>query len=210
MNKLEKANELDYLFYKNKFDRTNTEAANSFKNNNKAKMALIVATGFVTLSPNLSLRAEIKFQKENKLSVENYEENVCINDYLMDINSLIIKKNHDKKEILKKIFSFKMLNENWDGYGAYPLEAETAANAIELLDLIGEELFSKVNDIYPNPNGTLTFEWNNNTGEIFALEIGNNEVSYFLEMTPEETIYKNNIPVNVSEAEKIAEYIRYI
>lgn len=210
MNKLEKAHELDYLFSKNQFDSTNTEAAKLFENNNKTKVALIVATGLVSLTPNLSLRAEIKIQKENRLSIENYEENVSINDYLKDINSIIIKKNYDKKDILKKIFSFKMLNENWDGFGAYPLEAETAANAIELLDMIGEELFSKVNDIYPNPNGTLTFEWNNNAGEIFALEIGNNEVSYFLEMTPEETIYKNNIPVNVSEAEKIAEYIRYI
>lgn len=210
MNKLEKASELDYLLNKDEFESTNTEAANLFKNNNKTKMALLVATGLVTLSPNLAVRAEIKIQKENRLSIENYEENVCINDYLKDLNNIIIKKNYDKKEILKKIFAFKMLNENWDGYGAYPLEAETAANAIEMLDLIGEELFSGVNDIYPNPNGTLTFEWNNNTGEIFSLEIGNNKVSYFLEMTPEETIYKNNIPVNVSEAEKIAEYIRYI
>lgn len=179
----------------------------------KGKFALIcAAAGAFTIGthatttnwPNI-------FINENQTNIEAYvNETKALNEYREILNTSIIKYKQDKKEIVRKILAFKMLNENWDGYGAFPLEAESAANAIELIDKIGEELFKRVSDVYPNPNGTITFEWNNIDNEILSVEVGNNDISYYMEYTSEEIIYRNNRPINDDEAETISQFIKYI
>lgn len=133
-----------------------------------------------------------------------------INEYIKQINIVTHIDRFPKNEIIKEILSYKALNNNWDGYGAIPAEIESATNAILLIDLIGESIFSLVNEFYPNPNGTISFEWVNNSNEIFSLEVGNESMSYFIKLASQEPIFYNNKPVNAEEANKISECIRLL
>ncbi len=73
----------------------------------------------------------------------------------------ISKATHKRYEIIMDILSFKSLHEKWDGFDAIPMEVKSATNAIKLMDYIGENIFCDVTNYYPNPNGTITFEWEN-------------------------------------------------
>lgn len=112
-----------------------------------------------------------------------------------------------RKDLIKNILSFESLKTNWDGYGAYPLEVESAANAIELINYMEEAVYSKINELYPNPNGTITLTWSNKLNEEVSIEIGNNTMAYYVQFFSKETLYKNNILINEIETAKISDFI---
>lgn len=115
-----------------------------------------------------------------------------------------------KRSLVREILSFKALCHNWDGYGALPLEVESAANSIHLIDLIGENAFCTVREFYPNPHGTITFEWDNTESEIVSVEVGNESFSYFVEMASKEVQYFNNKLINAKEAKELKSFIEAI
>lgn len=69
------------------------------------------------------------------------------------------------------------MSPDWDGYGALPLAAETIQNAKATLPYVQRS--SPIPDITPNPNGTLSFEWENERG-VAHLEIGRTRISFYL------------------------------
>jgi hypothetical protein len=64
---------------------------------------------------------------------------------------------------------------NWDGYGALPIREETKKNALVALSHF--ETLTCAPEITPNPNGTLSFEWETNQG-YGQLEIGRTRYSF--------------------------------
>jgi hypothetical protein len=66
---------------------------------------------------------------------------------------------------------------NWDGYGALAISAETKSNALSALNNL--EGTAPAPEIIPNPNGTLTFEWETNLG-VGHLEIGRTRYSFYV------------------------------
>jgi hypothetical protein len=76
-----------------------------------------------------------------------------------------------------KIEDFAALPENWDGYGAIQISEETKINAQSALEYILRH--APVPDITPNPNGTLSFEWETARG-IGHLEIGRTRFSFYI------------------------------
>jgi hypothetical protein len=98
-----------------------------------------------------------------------------------------------KDEFIEEILSFQSLKENWDGYGAVPLEVKSASNALKILDKIGTSNIAKVNEIYPNTHGTLTIEFENKNTEKLHLEIGNDSFAYFVELNGVDVSFYNNL-----------------
>ena len=132
-----------------------------------------------------------------------------ISSYVNKIN--YINKNHiSKYNIIESILSFKSLNDNWDGFKAIPLEVKCATNAILLLDLVGDDAFCTVKDFYPNPNGTITFEWYNQEDESVFLEVGNNTFSYYVSFNSIETKYFNKQVINEENSELLSTFIKAI
>lgn len=132
-----------------------------------------------------------------------------ISSYVNKIN--YINKNHiSKYNIIESILSFKSLNHNWDGFKAIPLEVKCATNAILLLDLVGDDTFCSVKDFYPNPNGTITFEWYNQEDESVFLEVGNNTFSYYVSFNSIETKYFNKQVINEENSELLSTFIKAI
>jgi hypothetical protein len=77
----------------------------------------------------------------------------------------------------EKIEGFARMPENWDGYGAVRIRTETKQNAIDALEMLHDKV--PMPDIIPNPNGTLSFEWESLAG-IGHLEIGRTRFSFYI------------------------------
>lgn len=97
------------------------------------------------------------------------------------VNPENIKVPKDKFQFLKnEINSFVVIGENWDGYGALCVLDTIAHKTETLVGLLSSSLIDHVSDIFPNPHGTITIEWENRSGEKLSLEIGNSNYSYFI------------------------------
>jgi len=75
----------------------------------------------------------------------------------------------------EKLEELVRMPENWDGYGAVPIRIETTRNALRMLEILPDEI--PMPDITPNPNGTVSFEWESPAG-IGHLEIGRTRCSF--------------------------------
>lgn len=97
--------------------------------------------------------------------------------------------------------------DDWDGYGAIRPLSECLSHA---LDILGDEQFNveHLTDIYPNPNGTITFEWEQNDNEI-GLELGNNEFSYYAHIGNHHS-YNNKKQYAADEITRLAEYVSFL
>lgn len=105
---------------------------------------------------------------------------------------------YSKYESLKdQINSLISLNENWDGYGSVSVLEEIGISAKTFLSTLNSSWIERVSDIYPNPHGTLTIEWENKVGEKLSLELGRNNFSYFIKQDDNQPILvdgKDTIP----------------
>ena len=126
------------------------------------------------------------------------------------INIIAIKQNYLKKELVSEILSFKSLENNWDGFGTIPLEVESAVNVITLIDLIGENLSCTIGEIFPNPNGTISLIWNNQSNETISIEVGNGSLSFYVALSSHKTLFFNDIKINSEESGKISKFIELL
>ncbi len=129
-------------------------------------------------------------------------------DYIEELNKQSIIPFRRKHEIRNEILSFRSLRSNWDGSGAIPMEVEVASNVMELMELIPENVFSKIDDYYPNPNGTISLSWVNKVGETVMTEIGNVSMSYYVKLSSQEPIFFNDVKINSEESKKFSKFIQ--
>lgn len=184
-------------------------------NNRNAKLFLLA--GALTLSVPCDFKIlENSIRNESVLPIESCEEflvaynkniNAPLSQFSKEIAELTTQKKVSRKTIIKEIVSFEALKLNWDGYGAYPLEVESAANALELMHLWNKNVYECIDEVYPNPNGTISISWVNKLNEKLCLEIGNKSMSYYVEMCSKDTRYFNNVFINEFEAKKISEFV---
>ena len=76
-----------------------------------------------------------------------------------------------------QIEELSRMEENWDGYGALPISGTTRYNALSVLR--GIVPHAPTPDITPNPNGTVSFEWESPRGKAH-LEIGQTRLSFYI------------------------------
>lgn len=189
-----------------------TEYNTSLIKVNRTSLLTSMLVGATILAPttdSLADQIEIGSFSTNDIEItNNYNQyiNQSFTKYINEISTLSIPSK-TKSSIIKNILGFKSLESSWDGYGAVPLEIESASNAIDLIDLIGEKTFCSVKEYYPNPNGTISLEWENNQNEIVSVEIGNKTMSYFVELSSKNVEYYNKININGKEAKKLSEFI---
>lgn len=156
---------------------------------------------------------EIRRSKPSFDGGSDYRKNYLFITYNLDREikvieekpTLIINSILTRKALIKDILSFKVLNNNWDGYGAYPLEVESAANAITVINSLAEYSLIKVDEIFPNPHGTISIILKSiNT---ISIEIGNDSMSYYVLENGKEPLFFDDIDVNLSEIESLETFI---
>lgn len=200
----------DYL----RIDETYSESAKIFnKRGTNRLVPFLLAGSLIAASPIVAVPiSNINFIEniENCSSnIEAYgsEVELPIENFFKDINANLNIGKFSKMQIVKDIFSFRCLNNNWDGYSSLPLEVESASNAVALIDLVGDNFSTNLTEYYPNPNGTISFIWSNNSNESISVEIGNNHFSYFVELNSLDPLFYNNVDFNAKEANKLSDYI---
>lgn len=102
--------------------------------------------------------------------------------------------NYTVEQITADVLSFISLKENWDGFGAYPLEKVVAVNALSVINPLGTEIAGNISDVYPNSHGTVSCEWESESS-FLSLEIGNSTFSYYKEYKGK-TLYYDNLLLN--------------
>ena len=179
------------------------------RNNNPLLMAL--AGSLLLAAPcDASLLRQNVFS-ETEFSCNDYNNiSASFFNYVNEIQEKICCRRYSKRQLLKEICSFKALNDNWDGYGSLPLEVESAANTMDIIELLTEENYSSISKIFPNPNGTISIIWNNDLGETISLEVGNNTFSYYVDLCLQETEFFDNIEINDAEIYKLANFINKV
>ena len=91
----------------------------------------------------------------------------------------------------EKLSEFVDLGENWDGYGGIPLLKEVSNVASQFITSLNSVYIDQITDIFPNPNGTVSIEWENKKQEKISLEIGQRNYSYFINYNNKEPKFVN-------------------
>jgi hypothetical protein len=84
----------------------------------------------------------------------------------------------DRFAAWEALAAMNRLEANWDGYDADPIEAACIANTQLLLSALRANVPSP--EITPNPNGTLTLDWQS-VGQFLSVELGVTRFSSFWE-----------------------------
>lgn len=100
-----------------------------------------------------------------------------------------------KMNIISDIRDLSLLENDWDGYGAIKVLPICINNSI---NIINSKIIScdYVDDIYANPNGTVSIIWDNQVAKsTVGLEVGETEMSfYYLNGNKQEIV--NHVPFN--------------
>lgn len=83
------------------------------------------------------------------------------------------------ERFLVTIDEFSAMGANWDGYGAAAIGEMACANARAALSSL--LAVAPCPDLSPNPNGTISMEWESESGYA-VLEIGNSRFSFYLKV----------------------------
>lgn len=92
--------------------------------------------------------------------------------FLTNVHDLV------RDSLWEKLEKFRMLPQGWDGYGAEPVYESCISNVMKFVEMLSDNVPSP--DITPNPNGTLTLDWEKG-GEFLSIEIGETKYSTFYE-----------------------------
>jgi hypothetical protein len=84
---------------------------------------------------------------------------------------------------------------NWDGDGALPISTEASGNALIALRVL--ETVVPAPEISPNPNGTVSFEWETDAG-VGHLEIGRTRYSFYVKPAAGPAILHDGTTENIS------------
>lgn len=125
-------------------------------------------------------------------------------------NNLIEKTYADKAAFIERILSFKSLENNWDGYGALPSSVKCAKNTLTLIDSFDSFILNKISDMHPNPNGTISIEWENKNSEIISLEIGKDTFTYYVDFNSLDTKFYNKQSFSFENIQLLKKYISAI
>lgn len=177
-----------------------------------SRLMLVGATTVMICGADASANDQIKYvESDSEVNIiETYSRLVAnpFSNFMYELEEYIPKLENKKSEIIKQILSFKSLIQSWDGYGAYPLEIESAANALELVQAFSTKSVSKITELFPTPNGTVSFMWENHSDERISLEIGNKDYSFYVEYNSQSPIFFNGEKIEektLGELEKFIE-----
>ena len=131
-----------------------------------------------------------EYQKPKEMFTQpiGYFVNDYITPYLEDQFSFV---KNPYFNALNKINELLYLKDNWDGYQAVAIASQAANNSKAMLNCFNENIIENISDIFPNPHGTITFEWENKEDDKMSLEVGSNTYSYFV-------TYSNKTPILVN------------
>lgn len=101
-----------------------------------------------------------------------------------------------RKASYEQILSFKSLDNNWDGFGAIPINVRCASSALCIINYLEEPELNTIIDLFPNANGSVCIKWVNNNGERLTLSIGSETFSFYLKKDGLDVEFYDNQHIN--------------
>ncbi len=95
--------------------------------------------------------------------------------------------------ILKELSNLAL---NWDGYNALPIKVQTTQNVKAALNIFRNII--PFPDLTPNPNGTISLEWETTFGNAH-LEIGKTNFGLFIIPNQGKTVYFDSELINTTD-----------
>ncbi|MBD8042095.1 hypothetical protein H9625_16980 [Phocaeicola sp. Sa1CVN1] len=170
------------------------------KKNVKKTISLgVVAISF--LFANTSSEA-----KSHTYTTFSFEKNTNIKE----VNKIVSREEKSNINFLKmrycmQIQELGLLEENWDGYGATKVLPTCISNAQNIINYKAI-ICDCIQDIYANPNGTISILWENENEESVGLEIGEKKLSYYV-VRKNGNEFINNVPFSELQYNKLSAYI---
>ncbi|MBA7592270.1 hypothetical protein ES708_34448 [subsurface metagenome] len=125
---------------------------------------------------------------------------------LSEIYDPPIKEIGPVEDIVSNILSFHTLKQDWDGYGAIPSNVKTCANSISFLVEV-KEFKVYITEVYPDPHGTISIEWENLNNERLVVEIGEDGFSFYIKYDAKPLI-TGEFDTSDIAAEKISQHLK--
>lgn len=160
---------------------------------------IIALQMFLTATP---IQKNISSRKGKDSIINEYVKNQgdIINEYVQNHSEYynVTLLTHNDQNINRNFFeafnNLQTLKDNWDGYGAISPTEIVIKNVKSLLSALPNQFIANLTEdnIYPNPNGTITIEWANEEDEnIVSIEVGE-EYSTFYSKIENKPLYTNN------------------
>lgn len=105
-----------------------------------------------------------------------------------------------KMDLKEKLYSYLVLNHNWDNYGAIKPEEKVIQNCFCFLRKLPERYLSNFSkdDLSITPYGTIVLDWEDKN-KLLSIEIGNDSLGYFTELQGNEDLSSDAIKYNQDE-----------
>lgn len=105
-----------------------------------------------------------------------------------------------KNDLRKKLYSYLVLNNNWDNYGAIKPEEKVIRNCFGFLRNLPERYLSNLSkeDLSITPYGTIVLDWEDKN-KLLSIEIGNDSLGYFTELNDTENLSSEAIKYDQDE-----------
>jgi hypothetical protein len=143
-------------------------------------------------------------ENNDALTIYNYDGKEVEFLYLNGLNKKTLQKAIDISfsgfdNLIKRVEEIEKLEDNWDNYGGFSPGSNIVYKTFMFLQNLPwkfKELLNEDN-IFPNPNGTITIEWRNED-QVISIEIGN----------PRSNYYHNNIDFEIKFFRELIKYIK--
>lgn len=149
-----------------------------------------------------------------KVSTQELQSDIIFsfeaNSNVKDVKKIISHEEKSDAKFVKmrycmQIQDLSVLEKNWDGYGAIKVLPRCISNAQNIINY-KKIICEHIQDIYANPNGTVSILWENEDNESIGLELGEKELSYYVTRKNSNEFVKK-VPYTKDNYKKLAEYI---
>ena len=138
----------------------------------------LITAGAMVFTLTISSNASSMEKKPKLTYIEANTE--IVQHVLVSWQNDIQLAEEDKRQNLKlETMSLAKLVDNWDEEGAMHVSTTAIKNVLNLLNHASIRI-DLLQDIYANPNGTISVEWKNGNNEYAGMQIGRKQMSYYV------------------------------
>ncbi len=157
-------------------------------------------TSLLTLNPEVD---RFRLMMEHNVIAEVYTD-----DNVMDLKRTYFLKvsEHDVEyNIKKKLLEY--FETKADG-----ISSEVLIQCYKLLDYLYPSLLNVFDedDLYVTPYGTIVFDWEKNGDNVFSLEVGANDIGYFIEVDGEDIKQVDKIALEDSREDLLSDLSKFL
>lgn len=138
----------------------------------------LITTGAIMFTLTVSSNAS-SMEKAPKLTYTQADTEIVQQVLVSSQNDIRLAEENKRQNLKIETRALAKLVDNWDEEGAVRVSTTAIKNVLNLLDCVSIRI-DLLQDIYANPNGTISVEWENDNNEYAGMQIGRKQMSYYV------------------------------